>query len=88
MARAIVRYSCNNTAGKYAAGDARAGMRKCLQDAGFERVGVAGKGTASWELRGDAITTAQIAGALACVLEVVEGLAPGVLDHLWIYCDE
>jgi hypothetical protein len=86
MARAIVRYSCNNTAGKYAAEKARKDMRDALESAGFQRVGAAGKGTASWEVQGT--PTAQIGAALGQIMQVVQGLAPGVLDHLWIYCDE
>jgi hypothetical protein len=90
MARAIVRYSCDSTgpAGKYAAEKARASMRSCLESNGFTRVGATGRGTASWERGNPGVTTAQLATALSCVIAVIQGLAPGVLDHIWIYCDE
>ncbi len=86
MARAIVRYSCNNTAGKYPAEKARAAIRATLEGAGFTRIGAGERGTASWELR-DA-TTARVGAALSEIFATVEGLTPGVLDHVWAYCDE
>jgi hypothetical protein len=86
MARAIVRYSCNNTAGKYQAERARAAIRATLEGAGFLRVGTQQRGTASWELQG--ASTATIGAALIEVFATVQGLAPGILDHVWVYCDE
>jgi hypothetical protein len=86
MARAIVRYSCNNTTDKNEADRARAKIRKILTDAGFARVGSQKRGTASWEL--DSATPSAIGTALRKIFEVVEDLDPGVLDHVWTYCDE
>jgi chromatin remodeling complex protein RSC6 len=86
MARAIVRYSFNNTAGKYQAEKARSQVRAALKAEGFKRVGQKQQGTASWEKK--AIKTADLGKALAKVFGVVEGLKPGVLDHIWVYCDE
>lgn len=81
MARAIVRYSCDKATDKSKAKHARGAIRKILTDAGFER-----RGTASWEL--DGATPAEVGKALREVFEVVEDLDPGVLDHVWTYCDE
>lgn len=88
MARAIVRYSCNNTApaGKYQAEKARAAIRATLEDAGFTRVGTNQSGTASWELQN--ATTATVGAALASVFVTVQNLQPGILDHVWAYCDD
>jgi hypothetical protein len=87
MARAIVRYSCNtNAAGKYQAEKARKSMRDVLEAANFGKTGQAGQGTASWELAG--ASTAVIGAALSELMQVVQALPPGVLDHLWLYCDE
>jgi hypothetical protein len=86
MARAIVRYSWNNTAGKYQAEKARKDIRDILEGAGIRKVGATGRGTASWELIG--ASTADVAKAHGEVIAVVEGLPAGVLDHIWIYCDE
>jgi hypothetical protein len=57
-----------------------------LEGAGFARVGAAGRGTASWEATGK--TVAELGAAIGSVSAIVAALAPGVLDHLWIYCDE
>jgi hypothetical protein len=81
MARAIVRYSCDKAADKNKAKRARGAVRKILTDAGFER-----RGTGSWEL--DGATSAEVGRALKEVFEVVEGLDPKVLDHIWTYCDD
>jgi hypothetical protein len=85
MARAIVRYSCNNTTDN-AADRARAKIRSILTNAGFARVGNQKRGTASWELSN--ATPAEMGTALRQIFEIVQGLDPGVLDHVWTYCDE
>jgi hypothetical protein len=86
MARAIVRYSCNNTAGKYQAEKARKAIRDVLEAAHFGKVGATAKGTASWELAG--ATTGEVGAALRDVMDIVRTMPLGVLDHVWTYCDE
>jgi hypothetical protein len=88
VARAIIRYSCNSRAPstKYKAERARDKLRKALEKANFTRVGAGQVGTAAWEL--DNAQTPDLAKALKEVFAVIEGLDPGVLDHIWVYSDE
>ncbi|HTW41903.1 MAG TPA: hypothetical protein VMD79_06290 [Solirubrobacteraceae bacterium] len=87
MARAIIRYSCNSKpAGKHQAEKARKALRDILEAKHFCKVGAAAKGTAAWELSG--VSTPTVATALREVMEAVSAFPTGVLDHVWIYCDE
>lgn len=76
MARAIVRHSIEQ--GHV---PVRAEIMRVLTAGGFEKTG-----TSTWEA--DVVDRHSIAATLKKVLDLLDGLPDGAMDHLWIYFDQ